>query len=260
MRATYLFAGMILMLTVTNISRSADDNEVAALVKELKAKKPDDRIKAIESLAEMGDKATGAAKSLCDVLVLESNGKVSLAALAAIEKIRPDLHKPLSDYLLDKNPHVREAAIKTMTDMGHKAAPIAGILIARIQNAPKGKSDTNKSMMFKDLAKIKPDDSISIQFYKNVASPGTANSGHRAIALRFLEDWAFADEERKKEVVPLIKAGFNDKVLLGECIRLSGEYGQLSKDLVPTLKKLTLHPEKAIRDAAIKALELIEVP
>src|SRR5688572_21635593 len=71
------------------------DPKLLALVKKLKDTKAKVRLEAIEDISKMGEEAAAAAKPLCDAM-LDRSPQVAVAALKAIENVRPDLYKPLS--------------------------------------------------------------------------------------------------------------------------------------------------------------------
>jgi len=88
----------------------ADDAEVEKLAKGLKAKKPAERVKAVQALGKLGEKAPGAAKYLCQACADESK-EVRQAALEALEKVAPKLYKPVSALVADKKAAVAKGEL-----------------------------------------------------------------------------------------------------------------------------------------------------
>src|SRR5262249_23110313 len=88
--------------------------ELRAVAARLRSGTTEERVKAAEQLAEMGEKALPAARVLCEV-ALEPSQKVSRAALAALEKIHPDLHK--SAFILVVNDEKAANHLKALADI-----------------------------------------------------------------------------------------------------------------------------------------------
>ena len=76
------------------------------IVRRLRFGKAAERFKAATELGAMGEKAIPASRPLCDA-VGEANDGVARAALAALELVRPDLHKHVSPMVLDGNYKLR---------------------------------------------------------------------------------------------------------------------------------------------------------
>ena len=235
-----------------------DKDEIAKCVKDLKSTDLQARLKAVEKLTECGE---GAARPLCDAM-LDTNRKVAQAALVGVEKVSPKLYKPLATMALDKDVNNVRKALVDIYQLGKEARPAFGYLVARYKSEAKreqaGTSINNYAGEYLAVISVIGGDSEEcVTFFKAVAT-STHPTHHEAVI--WLVEWAGADMARRKEVVPVIKARISDKAGAEYFIELAGKYGALSKDMLPALKKLKLSKEMTIRDAATKAVELIEAP
>ncbi|MEO2089438.1 MAG: hypothetical protein ABGY75_08070, partial [Gemmataceae bacterium] len=106
------------------------DAQLTAIVQKLKSKEPKARLAAITELAAKGEAAAPAAKHLCDAM-LDKSESVAIAALAAVEKVRPDLYKPLVDLCVD-NGASRFDALLVLGKMGGDASPAANVIASRM--------------------------------------------------------------------------------------------------------------------------------
>jgi hypothetical protein len=82
----------------------------------------------------------------------------------------------------------------------------------------------------------------------------------RREALTWLLKWAEDKEERRKELVPVVKAGLKDHPTSVPFIEAAGKLGPAAKDLLPTLKPLKLSKNATVRGAADRAVAAIEAP
>jgi len=112
-----------------------EDSRLASLEKRLKGKNINDRVKAAQEIGELGDDGKPLAKALC-AAATDPSPKVAEAALAALEKVRPDLHKPVAIIATYNqiNPTERVLhAIGDITKMGQDAAPAAPTILSCIR-------------------------------------------------------------------------------------------------------------------------------
>jgi hypothetical protein len=89
------------------------DPELSELKSKLDNIDSEVRLKALEDLAKKGARARPLAEKICNT-ILDSNSSVSLAAIASLEKIRPDLYKPLVELFIDKSSEKHFNALATL--------------------------------------------------------------------------------------------------------------------------------------------------
>lgn len=257
-RSSLLAMGLVLLY-------GADDPELEKLVKDLRNKEVKVRLKAAESLGKKGQDAAPAARALSDA-ILDLSPQVATACLEALEKVRPDLYKPLSVLILDKDSNKHLMAIREFGLMGEKATPVVSVLLFRLrqQLSTRGKFSRGLSQLeeayFTALQQINPDDAETLKIYMVVAGPLNKDGYTRIQAIGFLNNWAAGEETRRRQLLPFLKAGLDDPICQLDCIKILGTYGAIAKDFVPLLKKLKLSKEEKIREAAGAAVDKIENP
>jgi hypothetical protein len=260
------------LMVVQAQEKGKEESELEKLAKDLRHKDVKVRLKAVKSLAEKGEDADPVAGPLCDAL-MDRSPQVAVAALEALEKVRPDLYKHVSTLVLDKDPYKQLEAIRELGLMGEKANPVTNLLLARLRTVLATRFKDGLSAVglsgglspverayFTAIRQIKPDDVETIKLFKVMAGVTNRDSYARLEAIRFLNDWAGDDAARRKELLPLLKAGLDDPVCQVECIKISGSYGSLAKDFAPLLRKLKLSSVETIRKAASEALDKIDNP
>lgn len=232
-------------------------------VKQLKDRDAKNRVQACETLGGMGEAAADAAGPLCDA-TLDASPKVATAAVHAIEKVRPDLYKPLTALVLDASHDNRLRGTKELGLMGEKALPAINVLLTNLRKeltrgpAAEGQLSAMQTELFNAVRQIKPDDTNTIKMYKAIGAGTNRHVVARGEALTFLHDWAGEDALRRQDILPLVRAGLTDNYLQIQCIRHLGEYGTLAKSCVPQLKQLKLSSNAAVREAATASLDKIE--
>ena len=269
MRTALFAVAAGLLLSLAGRSAARDDKEdLAILVKDLASKTEKTRLAAVQSLAALGPRAAPVLKDVCD-RVVDKSPKVSVAALEAVEKIDPDLYKPLSGYLLDGKAQDRAKAIFELKKLGEKARPASAVFVSHLRSAldtlpvSKGAEKTRARTAAHEavdvIAAVQPDDHDAVATMKRAAGAGCPDMRVRLTAVEYLVKWAGTDAERRKEVVPILGAGLSgDKALAAQCAQYAGSYGSAAKSLLPVLKQLTQSPDMAVRNSAIVAVEKID--
>lgn len=240
-----------------------DKTELESLTKDLKHKDAKVRLKAIATIEAKGEAVL--ARELCDA-ILDKDPKVSKAALVAVEKINAPVYKALCTLILSKQD---EEQLRGMNELGllkEQAAPAIGVMIAkekamRAQALTRNPNERGISpFILRDhtmnwLEAIAPEDEAVVKFYRDAV-----NTENRHGAVGHLLRWAGEKEDRRKTVYPYIKAAVTQKPnqSTADYIKWAGEYGALSKDLLPTLKELKLNESQSIREAASNAILRIE--
>jgi HEAT repeat protein len=257
----------LIIFAAPSICLADDKADLDKLSKDLKAKDGKTRLKALKGVGEMGEKAAPLARDLCSMMVNDPVPAVAIEALAIMERIRPDLYKPISDYLLDKNGQVVENAIDTLSKMGEKAGPVLPILHNRLKaqvalvtnkNGTAPATIANLNTVMNTIKSIDAEDAEMIKAQKQLADTRNPNTETRGKALADLMRWAGEDKDRRKQVYPLVKGGLGNITLITKCCEYVGSNGDAAKDAIPILKKLKMHELKNIREAAAAALLQIE--
>ncbi len=264
--------------------REAEDlsPELRAIVDELKAKDIKIRIKACDDLKAKGEDAAPATKYICNSLT-DPSLKVATAALNALEVVSPQLYKPVSILVLDSHYQNQIDAGVALGLMGNKAKPAMGLMVALLRKAISTESSAGSkregyspgllnltgsravpgarycaNKIIEAILQIDPNESESIRIVKSFASPTNASSHGRVDAFLYLCTLAGDDEAKRKGLFPFMKAGLYDTPNAVVYIQKAGEFGALAKEFLPGLTKMKIAPDKAIRDAAIKAISQIE--
>lgn len=241
----------------------ADTDEVKKIAKDLKHKDAKVRLKAAEKLGALGKDAIPVVRELCDA-ILDPDAKVSLAAFKAIEGARPDLYKPLSKLILDANSGVKWAGVRELGELKAEAEPVANLLTQYLVIEAKADkkvvldSDQLERTIYQTLREIGSEDPDIIKTFKVLAGPTTKSISRRKEAMKTLVLWAGMDNDRRKELLPLIKSALATTGMITSAIELTEQYADLCKDFLPTLKQFKLSKETDVRDAATKAVEAIE--
>lgn len=242
-------------------------------VKQLKDKDAKLRAKAAEELGTKGETAASTATALCDA-IMDKSPKVAQAALVALETVRPDLYKPISKMVLDSSPINQFQAIADLGVMEEKALPAKNLLLARMRVEAVAKRERVADIggpgisvlartppldvVLDSLAQIDFNEPEVVKTLKALAGPANTEAVRRLNSIDRLMLWATDDEKRQKEILPLIGAGIQNNNMVIPCVEKLATYGGLSKDYLPALKKLKLSNSAAVRDAASKAVEVIE--
>lgn len=260
MLAVLVFSWAILAAT----AQEQPSDPLQGLIKQLRGRDAVAKVKAAQELAKMGEQAQPASKALCEA-VLDKSSKVAIAAMESLEKVNPEIHKPLSTLILDQDYRNQVQAAKELGSMGDKAEAAVPVLIDRLR---KEMAKDSSEVFFDELARacfgalqqIGPEDPENIKTVKLLAGPTTRNHDARTAALLTLEKIAGDDEKRRKEFLPVMRSALDNPQCQLTAIKIVAEYGTLAKDLLPTLKKLKLSPREAIREAAKDAVDRIENP
>jgi hypothetical protein len=105
--------------------------ELRPLVARLNSGTMEERVKSAADLAALGDKARPAVGALCDAAASPSQ-EVSRAALEALEKVNPELYKPIFVLLVDEQAVNHRAALTTLAALGEQGKPATPIVLHEI--------------------------------------------------------------------------------------------------------------------------------
>jgi hypothetical protein len=233
------------------------DEEIARLTREFRAAR-DTKAK-LRLVEQLGTKGPAAARVLCEAMT-DRDGTVATTALLALESADPELYKPLSEFLLDRDASRRATAAERLADLGEKTRPASPILLARLRSAaaPRGER-TEAHWLLRVFAAMRTDDPEVVKYLKGLASaPGTGDL--RGGVVQALAAWAGTDAVRRKEMIPALRVALADERSVIIAAEIAGSYGALAKDLLPILTRLKLSPDANTRKAATRAIERITRP
>jgi len=257
------------------------DKELAEIVGKLKSKELKVKLAAIEALAAMGEKAEPAAQYLCNAM-MDSNVKVATASLEAIEKVKPELYKPLKMVCLDATAQVQVDGLRQLQVLGEAALPAFALLHLRFKTCLEKDNISDRdwlSLYVQDsrgidlvqgshkkisefyntaLLAINPESTELHAALRWCASSKNYSNRGKANAIRELAKQYDGDKDKLKTLLPLLKSGLADSKMQIFSITTLGQLQGVSRDFLPTLKKLKLATAQDVREAAEKAVELIE--
>lgn len=106
--------------------------ELQAVVSRLKRGTTEERLKAAAELAEMGEKAQPATRALCEVAMSPSQ-KVAHATLEALEKVNPEIHKPVFILIVDEKADKHLEALHKLSLLGEQGKPATTVVLHEIK-------------------------------------------------------------------------------------------------------------------------------
>lgn len=258
------------MMCVGAPAFSQDDGakEVEAIIKDLKNKAPATRLRAVKAIQAYDGDLSAAARPLCDAL-LESKEDLRDKLLESAEKVCPDLTKPLTLLIIDYRDQRQEQkgvdALSELASLGEAAEPAMGLIVKMLERSltPKRGQQTLEhpqfiAASFLAIEQIKADDPEALKLMKLAGGTTNRDMPSRGRAIQVLLTWAGEDLARRKELIPLIKAGLEHPEMQVECMKYAVAMGSQSKDLLPLLKKMKFGKSEAIRERATDAIQQIE--
>lgn len=258
----------------------AAEKPLDRLVRRLREGPRGDQILAAQEIGKLGEEGKPASRALC-VAAVNDREEVRLAALEALEKVNPTLHKHVVRLLVDGNFQRQLDATHALAKMPKDALPATPVLLARCQKHRPSPlyAPTYRVMLVEDLktlVALAPDDREVITMLMSICSD--KNPKHyvslemREAAVQGLLAIGKAHPRLRKEMVPGIIAAVSGRsptpgappgappdayAASVVAIAALGEFGADARDAIPMLNKLKLSPEEGVRDAATAALEKI---
>lgn len=209
--------------------------ELRAVAARVKAGPAEDRAKAAEELAAMGDKAKAASGVLCEA-VLDSNQKVSHAALSALETINPDIKEPIFVLLVDDKAANHKEALGKLAALGEDGRPAAPVVRQEIEkckeqignNPPRWGNRILVEVVEKamdTLPKIAPAEPQTVKTlieltkftsttgqFRTKNLRGVTSTPFREDGVRLLGEIAESQEDQRKQIVPPLVAVLKEAV------------------------------------------------
>jgi len=227
---------------------------------ELKAKEPEDRIKALRKIASFGADANVVADQVIEAMQ-DKEAAVRIAAGKALEQINPHVYPHVFTIL--HGPKKREA-ITALGELGSKAEVAIPLLIKCNDNVflwggGNPKAGKYYEDLFPTIAKIAPKDK---RFADAVLACVSAPNPKRDRTLRERRLAGIAQlqviEAKATDKVSALVAALEDGEAVVPVIQALEKYGADAKAAMPSLKKLKSSPNEATRNAAIAAIANIE--
>lgn len=255
-----------------NGSDAGPDAKLKALIKDLEIGSTAEKVAAAGKLGELGQDARPADKALCRSLVYGAPDVVQ-ASGEALEKIYPELEKPVITLLKDKNPGNQTQALMDLGKMGSDAAAAAVVVESYIKHclARRGNRAAAPQAIL-TLGQMAPADRASVQtltsYTREVDSRGAPDVAVRRAAVEALGKVAAAHDELVKEIVPTLMRSTEATYARGlppgaitqvrvAAMQALGSLGSDAKAAVTQLRRLKFDSDAAIRQAATDALAKI---
>lgn len=257
-------------------SKKADADKpsgnVQALIKDLQLGGASKKVTAAQELGNLGDEAKPAAAALCKA-TLDPAPNVVEAASEALEKVDPDLQKPVIALLKDKSPQNQAKALVDLAALkdGGSAAPVVAWFAQHNLTSKHGNRQIVPEAIT-CLGKLSSGDASTLRTlssYTRQTNQGAPDIGIRRAAVEALGKIGAAHEETAKQVVPILLTAADTSrargVLPGALtpIRIAaldalGGLGSSAKGAAPVLRRLKLDPDATVRQAATNALTKVE--
>ncbi len=238
------------------------DERLQPILPALKARKSEERLRAVEELGRLGEAARPAARNLCDVLVSDPSQAVRQAALAALEKIHPELHKPLVVLLVEADAQKNRDAARDLGRIGRDGRAALPVLLAHVRNAPAKFQDLAPSVIAADaeaLAQVAPDDAATHKALLDLTKFTLRNRSRdeigrpaRAAAVQALGEIVRSHPDQAKDIAPGLAAAAKamaDGEVRAQAVSLLGAVAEahpnLRAQIAPALLGLVRQGEHA---------------
>lgn len=241
-----------------------DDAE--ALRKQLKSADVKQRVEALHKASMLDAEQF---KSLGKEIVMataDKNESVREAALESVEKHYPVMHQCLVTFLADESIYKRTEAVDRFPTTEEPT-----LLVPLLLNAGKGyirlgaertQRGEGAELGTRLMSVILDIDNGNKEAIRQLGFAATNPEAHvRAHAMRICKRVAMEQEEAHKDLLPVIAAGLREKelaIILVPACQAAGACGEKGKVLLPTLRKLKVHPDESVRQAAAEAAKAIE--
>ena len=248
---------------VLALAKTAKTREtILTLAKELKAKEPAKRIKALEQIAAYGPEANFVGELLIDAMA-DPVPAVREVASGVLEKVNPKVYPHVFTILFGMS---KFRAAEELGDLGSDAVIAVPLLLYCHQNTALMGFRSN---MFPVVAKIAPKDKrFAAAVLTQIATkPGTGVLGAPGGVTPGIDGWSVRnnaiaqlkviDAEPAEKVKALVTA-LGDGHDAGTVINALQEFGKDAEPALPLLKKLKLSPDDYLRKAATEAIKKIE--
>jgi HEAT repeat protein len=226
--------------------------ELRASVARLRTGASEDKIKAADELAGMGEKAIRASRALCET-ALSASEKVRRAALNALEKIHPDLHATVFVLIVDEKADNHIAALTKLGLLGDQGKPAVPVVLHQIK--------TRQEQLTSDAARRNQHALVQVIIKNMETLPKIAPEDPQVVKTlieltKFTTQRAF-EVQRKRHWVT------TPTPFRGDAVRLLGDVAEKQLDhrkqiapvLVTVLKEETQQTKSANENQVLVAIE-----
>ncbi len=242
-----LLLPIVLVLALVTPGAEAGKRPVAELISELK-KGDAEKLKAIEEIEALGDKAADAVPALVELLSAKSED-VRLHTAMAMAKIGEPAVEPLTKALSASDSSVRFYAAWGLAFVGPRAKHATPALVKAMSDPA---ADVRRKAAYA-LGRVDPDPELVVAALVNALGDADADVRQTAGA---------ALPKMSKVAVPaLVKVLATEKVeMRNQAIRVLGEMGSAAAPAIPELKAFLFRPIAGSADPAADALAAIGAP
>jgi hypothetical protein len=226
------------------------DERLKPLLTALRSRKAEERLQALDDLGGLGSAGRPAAAVVCEILVSDPTPALRQSALATLEKIHPELHKPVVVLLVEAAAAKHETAaaeIGRLAEDGRGAVPI---LLTHIRNAPSKFPEQAPQIIAADvaaLAQVAPEDLAAqkmlievtrLTLFHPIYRRSEIGGPARAAAVRALGDLVRRHPEQGKNIAPPLLTATRtttDPEVRGAAVAVLGDMAESDADLRPQI-------------------------
>jgi HEAT repeat protein len=212
---------------------------------------------AVESLGEIGPKASAAVPDLIPLLAHDPSVKVRVRAADVLARLEPSgkaIVEPLTGALGDVRPSVRQMAAQSLGTIGPAARSALPVLIDRLNTDT---DDDVRSVAAEALGKVGP--AADVIFPLTAAYRRERQKGENQVAGKIAEALGPLGPSAAP-AIPSLRAALQSDVPFDRCnaLHVLGAIGPAAREALPDIHKATHATEPNARCAAILALSRIE--
>jgi hypothetical protein len=256
--------------------------------------KDSEKIEALRNAAEYGeDIGVAGIRAVCE-LTTRTGQAVRIAALRALEKVAPALHRPFETLVMDDDPVRHIEAARQIGNMNAGGAPAVPVLLMHINTphpAKRGVTATRNTVWsadaalgtlkadFRALVRVAPEDPQVLKLLLRFATtpqlrvslpgprprdPDTVFTvDARPPAVSALGGIAVRNPSTRPEVIPflmgLLRTVDREPFLAAVAMQAMAECGRdaIGEEGIEAITRLTRHPEPEIREIAFESLKTL---
>lgn len=252
------------ILVCLAVARAADPAD--AIVKQLTAKEGSSRLKAAKAVAALGDKGAKYDYALIAAMAKDYPNDREVY-LEALQKIRPDLHKPVVTILVDKSGENCAEAVKAIRVLGYARDGGYGAVPVLVLKYFEEKERCKNAMLpffgypillMETLAWVARSDPATFVVLKDALTEREPRGSDQTDLKRAAMLTVRQTKMPPKEVIPLLIAALPEEEYALTAVTILGSYKGAAKSAIPALRKLLLSETAEVRKAAEKAIAAIQ--